>query len=82
MESNPFGAVGKIDDTAAAKAVLEEQVLHHVVVAVRIDAEVVALAEAPVEAELPHALLLARRGNAVYHAVGAVVQPLASYIFR
>ena len=48
----------------------------------RVDANVAAMAEAPLEASVGHALCLARRGHAVDRRVGLVVEPLAVLDFQ
>ena len=67
-----------VDGAAAGEAQLLEQVLHDDVVPVGVDAQMAALFIRPVDAEGAHAPAGAVGGDAVHHAVGAVVLPGAA----
>lgn len=68
-------AVGDDDRAAADEAQFRGDVLHDEVVVVRVDPDVAALPETPLEAGLGHPFPLARRGHAVDRGVGLVVGP-------
>ena len=67
-----------MDDTAAGKAVLFQQVLHDLVVGVGVGTQALAVLQTPVQHGLAHALLFAGRCQSVHRAIGqGIVQPLA-----
>ena len=67
-----------MDDTAAGKAVLFQQMLHDLVVGVGVGTQALAVLHAPVQHGLAHALVLSGRCQTVHRAIGqGIVQPLA-----
>ena len=71
-------AVCHMDDAAAGKAVLFQQMLHDLVVGVGVGTQALAVLHAPVQHCRCHALVLSGRCQTVHRAIGqGIVQPLA-----
>ena len=67
-----------MDDAAAGKAVLFQQMLHDLVVGVGVGTQALAVLHAPVQHCRCHALVLSGRCQTVHRAIGqGIVQPLA-----
>ena len=72
------GAGGEVDDAAVGEAVFEEVVLHDVVVAVGVDADVAVVGETPFYNCTEDAVDVREAGYAVDYVIGeSVVQPVA-----
>ena len=70
MIRKSFIAIDDVDDATIREAVLLEAVAHDVVVAVGVDAEIVAAGEAELEETVHHAVTPGRTGNAMDNIVG------------
>ena len=82
VESQPLVAVGEIDDAAVGEASFLQAVTHDGVVAVSVDADVVAVTVAEVEHGIHHAVAFRQARNAVYDQIRLVVEPLAAVDMR
>ena len=78
VESQPLVAVGEIDDAAVGEASFLQAVAHDGVVAVGVDADVVAVAVAEVEHGIHHAVAFRQARYAVYHQIWLLVEPRSS----
>lgn len=71
-------AIPHMDDAAAGKAVLFQQMLHDLVVGVGVGTQALAVLHAPVQHGRCHALVLSGRCQTVHRSIGqGIVQPLA-----
>ena len=78
VESQSLVAVGEIDDAAVGEARFLQAVAHDGVVAVGVDADVVAVAVAEVEHGIHHAVAFRQARYAVYHQIWLLVEPRSS----
>ena len=78
VKSQPLVAVGEIDDAAVGEARFLQAVAHDGVVAVGVDADVVAVAVAEVEHGIHHAVAFRQARYAVYHQIWLLVEPRSS----
>lgn len=69
------GAGSEVDYAAVGEAVAGDAVLHYAVVAVRVDADVGVLGEAPVHNDLEDAVDVRVAANTVHHVIRGIVQP-------
>ena len=77
VESDARGAVVHMDDATLPETVTRDGVQHGVVVSVRIDAHIVSVRRAEVEAGAGDAVRVAIGGEAMDGAVGPIGMPLA-----
>ena len=82
VESQPLVAVGEIDDAAVGEARFLQAVAHDGVVAVSVDADVVAVTVAEVEHGIHHSVAFRQARYAVYDQIRLVVEPLAAVDMR
>ena len=67
-----------MDDTAAGKSVLFQNMLHDLIVGVGVGAQALAVLQAPLQHSCGHALLLSGRSQPVHRAVGqGIIQSLS-----
>ena len=82
VESQTLVAVGEIDDAAVGEASFLQAVAHDGVVAVGVDADVVAVAVAEVEHGIHHAVAFRQARYAVNDQIWLVVEPRSSIDMR
>ena len=75
LEGQPLRAVRQENATAVSEAAAAQQCLHGPVASMGIDAEIAEARHAPIQAKCAGARARPGRADAVYRAVGCVVQP-------